>query len=158
LRVDRQVRSGVGKLIKALRAKLRKRLPAAKELVYGNYNFFVIGYRPTERPSDPIVSRAANSEGAGLFFYRGATHLDPKGVLLESGSQNWFIWLPELSTLDRPEVEVLIAASYGGARSLPLNRAHARFRFRLRPSRRSHCARACAARRSADALRARRGA
>ena len=30
----------------------RKRLPTANELVYDNYNFFVIGYSSTLRPSD----------------------------------------------------------------------------------------------------------
>ena len=42
-------------LIRSLRAALQARLPAANELVYDNYNFFVIGYCPSERPSDCIV-------------------------------------------------------------------------------------------------------
>ena len=46
-------------LIRALRRALRKRLPTANELVWDNYNFFVIGYSSTERPSDSIVSIAA---------------------------------------------------------------------------------------------------
>ena len=44
------------KLAKAARAKLRKRLPGAIEMVYDNYNALVIGYSPTERPSDAILS------------------------------------------------------------------------------------------------------
>jgi hypothetical protein len=32
-------------LIRSVRKELRKRLPAASELVYDNRNFFVIGYR-----------------------------------------------------------------------------------------------------------------
>jgi hypothetical protein len=43
-------------LIRATRKALRRRLPAANELVYDNYNFFVIGYCSTERPSDCLVS------------------------------------------------------------------------------------------------------
>src|SRR5262245_27902212 len=31
-------------LIRAVRALLRRRFPAANEMVYDNYNFFVIGY------------------------------------------------------------------------------------------------------------------
>src|SRR2546428_6444598 len=46
-------------LIRSVRKALRKRLPTANELAYDNYNFFVIGYGPTERPSDCIVSIAA---------------------------------------------------------------------------------------------------
>ena len=34
---------------------MRKRFPTANELVYDNYNFFVIGYCTTERPSDCVV-------------------------------------------------------------------------------------------------------
>ena len=34
------------RLIRDLRAALRRRFPAAHELVYDNYNFFVIGYWP----------------------------------------------------------------------------------------------------------------
>jgi hypothetical protein len=40
---------------------VRKKLPTAHELVYDNYNFFVIGYSATERPSDAIVSIAAKA-------------------------------------------------------------------------------------------------
>jgi hypothetical protein len=39
-------------LIRSARKTLRERLPAANELVYDNYNFFVIGYCSTERQSD----------------------------------------------------------------------------------------------------------
>jgi hypothetical protein len=58
-------------LIRAVRKALRKRLPSANELVYDNYNFFVIGYCSSERPSDCIVSIAANANGVGLPFYYG---------------------------------------------------------------------------------------
>ena len=57
------------------------RPPAAAlrpELIYDNYNFFVIGYSPTERPSDAIVSLAAGANGVGVCFIRGAKLRDPK--------------------------------------------------------------------------------
>lgn len=43
-------------LIRAMRNVFRKRLPTANELVYDNYNLFVIGYCSTERPSDCLLS------------------------------------------------------------------------------------------------------
>jgi hypothetical protein len=98
-------------LIRAVRKALRKRLPTANELVYDNYNFFVIGYCATERPSDCIVSIAAAASGVGLAFYRGATLPDPHHLLLGSGSQNRFIRLESAQTLARPEVEALVAAA-----------------------------------------------
>ncbi len=107
-------------LIRALRKALRKRLPTANELVYDNYNFFVIGYCSTEKPSDCIVSIAAAANGVGLSFYRGATLPDPHKLLLGSGSQNRFIRLPTPAELDRPEVEELIAAAVAqGPQPLP---------------------------------------
>jgi len=98
-------------LIRAVRNKLQKRLPTANELVYDNYNFFVIGYCPTERPSDCIVSLVAGANGVQLSFYRGATLHDPHKLLLGSGSQNRFVRLPSVATLSIPEVEELIAAA-----------------------------------------------
>lgn len=99
------------KLIRAVRRALRRRLPAANELVYDNYNFFVIGYSPTLRPSDTIVSIAAGASGVGLCFLHGAKLPDPKKVLLGSGNQTRFIRLPSASVLARPEVEALFAAA-----------------------------------------------
>jgi hypothetical protein len=107
-------------LIRAVRKAMRKRLPTANELVYDNYNFFVIGYCSTERPSDCIVSIAAAANGVGLSFYYGATLPDPHKLLLGSGSQNRFIRLESVATLARPEVEELIAAAVAqGERPLP---------------------------------------
>lgn len=98
-------------LIRSVRRALRRRLPTANELVWDNYNFFVVGYSATERPSDSVVSLAAGANGVGLSFYRGATLPDPSGVLLGEGSQNRFIRLDSARTPSRPEVEALIAAA-----------------------------------------------
>ena len=98
-------------LIRSVRKALRKRLPFANELVYDNYNFFVIGYSPTERPSDAIVSIAAGASGVGLCFIHGARLSDPKKILLGSGKQTRFIRLETAGVLARPEVEALLAAA-----------------------------------------------
>jgi hypothetical protein len=117
-RAERQLKSFIDKfdpenqaLIRAVRKALRKRLPTANELAYDNFNFFVLGYCSTERPSDCIVSIAAGASGVGLSFYRGASLPDPHNVLLGSGSQNRFIRLESAQVLARPEVEELIAAA-----------------------------------------------
>jgi len=103
-------------LIGSVRRALRKRLPTANELVWDNYNFFVVGYSPTERPSDSILSLAAASNGVGLSFYRGSTLPDPQGILQGSGKQNRFIRLESAKTLARPEVEAVIAAAVAQAK------------------------------------------
>src|ERR1700726_3175612 len=104
-------------LIRSVRKVLRKRLPTANELVYDNYNFFVIGYCSTERPSDCILSIAAGANGVGLSFYYGATLPDPHKLLLGSGSQNRFIRIESAATLARPEVKELIAAAIAQAKT-----------------------------------------
>lgn len=102
-------------MIRGVRKALRKRMPSANELVWDNYNFFVIGYSATERPSNTIVSIAAGASGVGLAFYRGATLPDPHKILLGSGSQNRFIRLESAEMLSRPEVDELIAAAIAQA-------------------------------------------
>jgi hypothetical protein len=134
------------RLIRAVRSALRKRFPTANELVYDNYNFFVIGYSPTERPSDAIVSMAARANGVGLCFIRGATLPDPDGLLLGSGNQTRFIRLDSATVLKRPEVEALIAAAIdqtraglpaGGRRKLIIRSVSAKQRPRKKPARAS---------------------
>jgi hypothetical protein len=115
---ERQLRSFIAKfepkhqtLLRALRKALRKRFPTAYELAYDNYNFFVIGYGSTERPSDCIVSMAAGANGVGLCFIHGASLPDPHKLLLGSGNQTRFIRLESVDMLARPEVKALIAAA-----------------------------------------------
>ena len=99
------------RLIRAVRKAVRARFPTAHELAYDNYNFFVIGYSPTERPSDAIVSIAARANGVGLCFLHGAKLPDPKKLLLGSGSQTRFIRLESAGVLAHPDIEALIAAA-----------------------------------------------
>jgi hypothetical protein len=107
----------IGRLIRATRQVLRKRYPTANELVYDNYNFFVIGFCTTERPSDCVFSLAANAKGVGLSFYYGSTLPDPHNILMGGGSQNRFIRLPEVATLSKPEVMALLQAAVAQAKS-----------------------------------------
>ena len=103
-------------LIRAMRKALRKRMPSANELVWDNYNFFVVGYSATERPSDSVVCIAAAANGVGLSFYRGATLPDPQKILLGSGVQNRFLRFKSAKTLVLPEVEALIDAAIAQAK------------------------------------------
>ena len=104
------------RLIRAVRAAMRKRLPTANELVYDNYNFFVIGYSPTEKPSDAIFSIAARANGVGLCFIQGAGLPDPKKVLQGSGKQTRFVRLESASVLARPEVKALMTTAIARAK------------------------------------------
>jgi len=105
------------RLIRAVRRALRQRFPTAFELAYDNYNFFVLGYSPTERPSDAVVSMAADANGVSLFFLRGATLRDPRKVLQGSGNQTRFIRVPSVDVLARREVKALLAAAVAQSRA-----------------------------------------
>jgi hypothetical protein len=104
------------RLIRAVRQSLRRQFPTAFELVYDNYNFFVIGYGPTERPSESILSMAAGANGVGLCFIHGAKLPDPEKILIGSGKQTRFIRLESVDVLSRPEVRALIAAAVAQSR------------------------------------------
>ena len=107
------------KLIRQCRVELRKLMPTAIELVYDNYNFFVIGYCTTPRASDCIVSIAAAANGVGISFYQGATLADPDRLLQGGGKQNRFIRVPSIKALRSPEVLALINAAIAQAK-IPL--------------------------------------
>jgi hypothetical protein len=107
--------------IRAARKVLRKRFPTANELAYDNYNFFVIGFGPSERPSDCFVSIAAAANGVGLCFIHGASLPDPARILSGSRKQTRFVRLPSADVLEQPEVHALLRIAAERAR-VPLPR------------------------------------
>jgi hypothetical protein len=104
-------------VIRAARKALRKIFPTATELAYDNYNFFVIGFGPTERPSDCIVSIAAAANGVGLCFIRGASLPDPAKVLQGSGKQTRFVRLPTAEVLQQTAIRALLTVAADRAKT-----------------------------------------
>ncbi len=103
-------------LIRATRKALRKRFPTANELVYDNYNFFVIGYSPTERPSDSLLSIAAQAGGVSICLIQGAKLSDPKKRLSGSGSQTRSFRVPSVAVFEDPDIAALITAAESDAK------------------------------------------
>src|SRR5215212_690116 len=98
------------KLAKTARAKLRKRLPGAIEMVYDNYNALVIGYSPTERPSDAILSMVIWPKKVSICFLQGKHLPDPQRVLQGDGNQVRFIRLDAgAAILDTPAIGTLVS-------------------------------------------------
>ena len=131
------------KLIRAVRRVLRARFPTAVEMVYDNYNFFVIGYSPTERPSHAVVSIAAGPNGVSLCFIQGARLADPDGMLSGSGNQTRFVRLESAEALETAALKRLLAAAEAdaaepfarrGRGSLVIKSVSAKQRPRRRPS------------------------
>jgi hypothetical protein len=101
----------IGRLVRAARAKLRKRMPGAIELVYDNYNALVIGFGPSERASEAVVSLAVYPRWVNLYFLRGATLPDPERLLRGSGRQGRYTVLESADEIDRPGIRALLEAA-----------------------------------------------
>jgi hypothetical protein len=97
-------------LAKAARAKLRKRLPGAIEMVYDNYNALAIGFSPTARPSDAILSIVIFPKRVSVCFIQGKHLPDPRRILKGEGNQVRFMRLDEgAAILDTPPVRALVS-------------------------------------------------
>ncbi len=89
-------------------AFLSARLPTATQLVYDNYNALVVGFAPSERASQAILSIALYPKYVRIFFLRGVDLPDPHGLLEGAGSRVRSIKLQPISRIETPEVGSLI--------------------------------------------------
>ena len=108
---------GIAKLGKALRARLRDRLPGLNELVYvyESQHSLVIAYSPTDKGggSDALCSIALYTRWVNLYFTQGVllSRSDPNRLLQGSGKTVRHVVLHSVADFDRPEIEVLMAAA-----------------------------------------------
>lgn len=99
-------------VIWSCRAGMQELFPDAWQLVWDNYNFLVIGFGPTDRPSDAPMSLACGRRGVSLCFVKDAPSLaDPEGLLRGSGRTVRNIELTSAEDLHRPAVRALIDAA-----------------------------------------------
>jgi hypothetical protein len=119
---EQQLRLFIGKFaasdqarIRSVRRALRQQLAGAYEFVYDNYNFFVIGYGPSDRPSEAVISIAAQANRLALCFLQGAKLPDPQGVLRGGGRQVRNVPLESAADLRRPEIQSLLRESFARA-------------------------------------------
>src|SRR5580658_1552061 len=101
--------------------KMRKLVPGAVEMVYDNYNWLVIGFSPTERPSEAIFSLVLPPGRVTLCFLQGAGLPDPAKRLKGSGNvvRNILLYSagePDGHVLDDPEVLALINVALNRAK------------------------------------------
>lgn len=103
------------KLGKALRARLRARLPGLFEVVYvyESRGSLVIAYSPTEHGYEAPCSIALYPHGVHLYFGQGPrlSKSDPKKLLQGRGKAVRYVVLNAVADLDRPEIEALISAA-----------------------------------------------
>jgi hypothetical protein len=111
----------VAKFARRALAKMRKLVPGAIEMVYDNYNWLVIGFSPTERPSEAIFSLVLPPGRVTLCFLQGAGLPDPAKRLKGSGNVVRNIRLynagePDGHLLNDPEVLALINVALNRAK------------------------------------------
>lgn len=94
---------------RAVRARLQQSFPGGIEFVYDNYNALVIGYGPSERVSEAVLSIAVYPRWITLFFLHGAGLDDPQQLLKGRGKQVRNVRLGEPDDLLLPAVQTLIA-------------------------------------------------
>ncbi len=115
----------MAKQIRFAYAAMKKRWPTAQQMVYDNYNFFVIGFCPTDKPSEAIFSLACQAKGVSLCFLQGAhipKSLDPKKLLKGSGTTVRSIRLYPIELIDDQDVVALMTVANAHAKvQMPQN-------------------------------------
>lgn len=101
----------VAELARALLAKTKARIPGATIMVYDNYNALAIGFGPTDRAGQAVLSLAVMPKWVTLCFVWGVNLPDPHGLLNGSGNQVRHVRLQTPEALDDPRVQDLIQAA-----------------------------------------------
>ena len=113
----------MAKLGRALRAKMRERLPGLFEIVYvyDAQDALVISYSPTENGYEGLCSIALYPRSVKLFFGQGAllSKSDPNKLLQGHGKTVRHVVLNAVADFDRAEIEVLMAAALKLAKLRP---------------------------------------
>ena len=101
----------VAALTRALLEKMKGSVPGATILVYDNYNALAIGFGPSDRAGQAVLSLAVMPRWVTLCFLYGAGLPDPHGLLNGSGSRVRHIRLHTPEAFDGPAVQDLIEAA-----------------------------------------------
>jgi hypothetical protein len=97
--------------------RTRKLVPGAVELVYDNYNGLVIGFSPSERASQAVLSIVVFPRWVTLCFLQAGPALrDPNRLLKGSGTRVRNIPLTSAADLDTAPIRALIAEALERAR------------------------------------------
>ena len=89
--------------------KTRALVPGAMELVYDNYNALVVGFGPSERASEAVISLAIFPRWVTLCFIQNGPDIpDPDRLLKGSGNVVRHMRLASADDLDKPPVKRLI--------------------------------------------------
>jgi hypothetical protein len=101
--------------MKAAHGKLRKLVPGAVEMVYDNWNGLVVGFGPTERASEAVLSIIALPDHVTLCFLKGKRLPDPDKMLKGGGNIVRHCRLAAVADLDKRPIRKLITLAIAQA-------------------------------------------
>jgi hypothetical protein len=94
---------------RAALGRMRKLVPGATEFVYDNWNGLVVGFGPSARPSEAVVSILMTPDHVSLCFIQNGPSLpDPRKLLKGSGNVVRHMRLASARDLDAPAVRTLV--------------------------------------------------
>ena len=94
---------------RAALTRLRRLVPGAVQMVYDNWNGLVVGFGPTERASEAVVSIVMLADHVTLCFIQDGPDLpDPEHLLKGSGNVVRHIKLESARDLDKPAIRALV--------------------------------------------------
>ncbi|HXO16628.1 MAG TPA: hypothetical protein VN909_00505 [Candidatus Dormibacteraeota bacterium] len=105
----------IARLAHGALAVIRDWLPGAVELVYDNAYALVVGFSPTERPSQALFSVVIYPRKVSLCFLRGVHVPDPEGLLSGGGNLVRFVRIEDDRTLRKRGIRALIRAALDDA-------------------------------------------
>lgn len=115
---------GIARLGRALRAKLRARLPGLYEIVYSyeRQQKLVLSYSPIGQGYGGVCSLALSADGVQLYFGQGArlADADPGGLLQGTGKTVRYVVLESVADFGRAGIESLIEAALKLAKIAPV--------------------------------------
>ena len=98
----------IARQARAVRKRLRALMPSAVEMIYDNYNALVLGFGPSQRPSEAVLSVVVLPRYVAVCFIQGARLHDPHRVLRGAGNQVRNVRLESPADLDRREIAALL--------------------------------------------------
>ena len=97
---------------RAALTRLRRLVPGAVQMVYDNWNGLVVGFGPTDRASEAVVSILMVADHVSLCFIQNGPDLpDPDHLLRGSGNVLRHIKLTSAEDLDKPAIRALVKAA-----------------------------------------------
>ena len=105
----------VAALTRALLERMKARIPGAVIPVYDNYNALAIGFGPSDRVKDIVLSLAVMPRWVTLCFMWGVRLADPHHLLKGEGSQIRHVRLHSPDALDDPRILAFIAEALANA-------------------------------------------